>query len=58
MWVDDIMWYPLFLQKKKFVGYFKCQGHEVILSHRLDEVDEVWDDNVAGGDTVYESDQR
>ena len=41
MWVDDIMWYPLLLQKKKFVGYYKCQGHEVILSHTLEEVDEI-----------------
>ena len=58
MWADDIMWFPLLLQKKKFVGYFKFQGHEVILSHTLEEVDEIWDDNMAGGDTVNESDQK
>lgn len=41
MWPDDHMWFPLMLQKKKFVGYFKFQGHDVILSHTLEEVDEV-----------------
>ncbi|KAM4531438.1 oxidized purine nucleoside triphosphate hydrolase isoform 1-T1 [Odontesthes bonariensis] len=41
MWPDDIMWFPLMLQKKKFVGYFKFQGHDVILSHTLEEVQEV-----------------
>ncbi|XP_035470324.1 oxidized purine nucleoside triphosphate hydrolase isoform X1 [Scophthalmus maximus] len=41
MWADDILWFPLILQKKKFVGYFKFQGHDVILSHRLEEVDEL-----------------
>ncbi|XP_008278592.1 oxidized purine nucleoside triphosphate hydrolase [Stegastes partitus] len=40
MWPDDIMWFPLMLQKKKFVGYFKFQGHDVILSHKLEEVEE------------------
>lgn len=39
MWADDILWFPLMLQKKKFVGYFKFQGHEVILSHKLEEVE-------------------
>uniref|UniRef100_UPI0037E71439 oxidized purine nucleoside triphosphate hydrolase isoform X1 n=2 Tax=Semicossyphus pulcher TaxID=241346 RepID=UPI0037E71439 len=41
MWPDDIMWFPLMLQKKKFVGYFKFQGHDVILSHALQEVEEL-----------------
>ncbi|XP_029015156.1 oxidized purine nucleoside triphosphate hydrolase [Betta splendens] len=41
MWADDILWFPLLLQKKKFVGYFKFQGHEVILSHKLEEVMEL-----------------
>lgn len=40
MWPDDIMWYPLIFQKKKFVGYFKFQGHDVILSHKLEVVEE------------------
>ncbi|XP_068606426.1 oxidized purine nucleoside triphosphate hydrolase [Brachionichthys hirsutus] len=38
MWVDDILWFPLMLHRKTFVGYFKFQGHDVILSHKLDEV--------------------
>uniref|UniRef100_M4A4D3 Oxidized purine nucleoside triphosphate hydrolase n=1 Tax=Xiphophorus maculatus TaxID=8083 RepID=M4A4D3_XIPMA len=25
MWADDVLWFPLMLQKKKFVGYFKFQ---------------------------------
>ncbi|XP_040010221.1 7,8-dihydro-8-oxoguanine triphosphatase isoform X1 [Xiphias gladius] len=41
MWADDILWFPLMLQKKKFVGYFKFQGHDVILSHKLEEVEEL-----------------
>lgn len=45
MWADDIIWFPLMLQKKKFVGYFKFQGHDVILSHKLEEVEQLW----AGG---------
>lgn len=43
MWADDILWFPLMLQKKKFVGYFKFQGHDVILSHNLEEVEELWE---------------
>lgn len=42
MWADDILWFPLMLQRKKFVGYFKFQGHDVILSHKLQEVQELW----------------
>ncbi|XP_017289026.1 7,8-dihydro-8-oxoguanine triphosphatase isoform X1 [Kryptolebias marmoratus] len=41
MWVDDILWFPLMFQKKKFVGYFKFQGHDVILSHTLEEVQQL-----------------
>lgn len=41
MWADDSMWFPLMLQKKKFAGYFKFQGHDVILSHTLEEVKEL-----------------
>lgn len=41
MWPDDILWYPFILQKKKFVGYFKFQGHDTILSHTLKEVEEL-----------------
>lgn len=42
MWADDVLWFPLLLQKKKFVGYFKFQGHDVILSQSLEEVKELW----------------
>ncbi|MBN3312988.1 8ODP triphosphatase, partial [Atractosteus spatula] len=38
MWPDDILWFPLMLQKKKFLGYFKFQGHDIILQHKLEEV--------------------
>ncbi|XP_037331191.1 oxidized purine nucleoside triphosphate hydrolase [Pungitius pungitius] len=41
MWADDNLWFPLLLQKKKFVGYFKFQGHDVILSQRLEEVEDL-----------------
>ncbi|XP_056870957.1 oxidized purine nucleoside triphosphate hydrolase isoform X2 [Takifugu flavidus] len=41
MWPDDILWFPLMLQKKKFLGYFKFQGHDVILSQTLEEVKEL-----------------
>lgn len=41
MWPDDHMWFPLLLQKKKFVGYFTFQGHDVIVSHTLDEVEQL-----------------
>lgn len=43
MWADDVLWFPLMFQKKKFVGYFKFQGDDVILSHKLEEVEELWD---------------
>ena len=42
MWPDDILWFPLLLQKKKFLGYFKFQGQDKILSHTLDEVEDLW----------------
>ncbi|XP_077383573.1 oxidized purine nucleoside triphosphate hydrolase [Festucalex cinctus] len=41
MWADDKLWFPLLLQKRKFVGYFHFQGHDVILSYKLDEVEEL-----------------
>ncbi|XP_039768593.1 7,8-dihydro-8-oxoguanine triphosphatase-like [Ornithorhynchus anatinus] len=40
MWPDDIYWFPLLLQKK-FRGYFKFQGHDVILDYTLNEVETV-----------------
>ncbi|EOB00915.1 7,8-dihydro-8-oxoguanine triphosphatase, partial [Anas platyrhynchos] len=41
MWPDDIYWFPLLLQKKKFRGYFKFQGQDTILEHTLEEVEEI-----------------
>lgn len=41
MWPDDIHWFPLLLQKKKFRGYFKFQGQDTILEHTLEEVEEI-----------------
>ncbi len=42
MWADDVLWFPLLLQKKKFLGYFKFHGHDVIVEHKLEEVEDVW----------------
>ncbi|XP_063284996.1 oxidized purine nucleoside triphosphate hydrolase isoform X2 [Pelobates fuscus] len=41
MWPDDIYWFPLLLQKKKFLGYFKFEGHDKILNYTLEEVEDV-----------------
>ncbi|XP_051570043.1 oxidized purine nucleoside triphosphate hydrolase [Myxocyprinus asiaticus] len=41
MWADDVLWFPLMLQKKKFLGYFKFQGHDVIVEHKLEEVEDL-----------------
>lgn len=41
MWPDDVYWFPILLRKKKFLGYFKFQGHDRILDYRLEEVDEM-----------------
>ncbi|MEE6523782.1 hypothetical protein FKM82_022824 [Ascaphus truei] len=41
MWPDDVLWFPLLLQKKTFVGYFKLQGHDTILEYTLDQVEDV-----------------
>ncbi|KAL2100787.1 hypothetical protein ACEWY4_002548 [Coilia grayii] len=41
MWADDMLWFPLMLQRKKFLGYFKFQGHDLIVEHKLQEVNEV-----------------
>ncbi|KAK3532691.1 hypothetical protein QTP86_028059 [Hemibagrus guttatus] len=41
MWADDVFWFPLMLQKKRFLGYFKFQGHDVILEQKLNEVQEL-----------------
>uniref|UniRef100_A0A672MPS7 Nudix (nucleoside diphosphate linked moiety X)-type motif 1 n=1 Tax=Sinocyclocheilus grahami TaxID=75366 RepID=A0A672MPS7_SINGR len=41
MWADDVLWFPLMLQKKTFLGYFKFHGHDVIVEHKLEEVVDV-----------------
>ncbi|KAI4883987.1 hypothetical protein NFI96_003367 [Prochilodus magdalenae] len=41
MWADDVLWFPLMLQKRKFLGYFKFQGHDLIVEQKLDEVQEL-----------------
>ncbi|XP_060116685.1 oxidized purine nucleoside triphosphate hydrolase [Heteronotia binoei] len=41
MWPDDSYWFPLLLQKKTFVGYFKFQGQDTILEHTLNEAEVV-----------------
>ncbi|XP_015277566.1 PREDICTED: 7,8-dihydro-8-oxoguanine triphosphatase [Gekko japonicus] len=41
MWPDDSYWFPLLLQKKTFVGYFKFQGQDTILEYTLKEAEEV-----------------
>ena len=35
MWPDDIHWMPLFLEGKKFSGYFLFDGLNTILHHKL-----------------------
>ncbi|KAI9562934.1 hypothetical protein GHT06_010390 [Daphnia sinensis] len=39
MWADDRLWFPLLLSGKKFQGYFLFQGHDVILKHALNIVE-------------------
>ncbi|XP_059353040.1 oxidized purine nucleoside triphosphate hydrolase-like [Daphnia carinata] len=39
MWADDRLWFPLFLSGNKFQGYFLFQGHDVILKHTLEVVE-------------------
>ncbi|XP_030066960.1 oxidized purine nucleoside triphosphate hydrolase [Microcaecilia unicolor] len=39
MWPDDVYWFPLMLQNKKFLGYFKFQGHDTILEYTLEETE-------------------
>ncbi|CAH1793631.1 unnamed protein product [Owenia fusiformis] len=39
MWPDDKYWVPLYLQDKKFSGYFKFKGHDDIIEQTLKEVD-------------------
>lgn len=48
MWPDDPYWFPLLLQKKQFLGYFKFQGQDTILEYTLEEVEKVWEGHMAG----------
>ncbi|KAG8433000.1 hypothetical protein GDO86_017317 [Hymenochirus boettgeri] len=41
MWPDDIYWLPLLLEKKKFMAYFKFQGHDTILEYKMDQVKDI-----------------
>ncbi|EDO37977.1 predicted protein [Nematostella vectensis] len=36
MWPDDILWFPHFLKKEKFEGYFLFEGLSKILDYKLD----------------------
>ena len=38
MWPDDIIWYPLLFQKKRFNAYFLFEGHDVILEQKIEEL--------------------
>jgi len=35
MWADDEIWYPLYLRRQKFNGYFLFEGQTKILSYVL-----------------------
>jgi 8-oxo-dGTP diphosphatase/2-hydroxy-dATP diphosphatase len=38
MWPDDVYWFPLMLQGKKFKAYFLFEGHNKILEKKIEEV--------------------
>jgi 8-oxo-dGTP diphosphatase/2-hydroxy-dATP diphosphatase len=38
MWSDDPIWYPLFLEGKKFEGNFLFDGEEKVIRHELKEI--------------------
>ena len=39
MWADDIYWYPLFLEGKKFKGEFFFDEDQKVLNYTLDKVE-------------------
>ena len=41
MWVDDKYWFPLMLERKLFKARFLFEGHETILKHSLEVVDDL-----------------
>lgn len=45
MWADDILWFPLFLAGKKFVGKFWFDDHDAIVNQELSEVNTLTDYN-------------
>jgi len=38
MWSDDPIWYPLFLEGKKFEANFLFDGNEKVIRHELEEI--------------------
>ncbi len=38
MWSDDPIWYPLFLEGKKFEGNFLFDGKERVIQHEIEEI--------------------
>lgn len=38
MWSDDPIWYPLFLEGKKFEGNFLFDGEEKVIRYELEEI--------------------
>lgn len=41
MWPDDEFWLPIFLQEKKFKGEFEFDENDKVISHKLEEVEEL-----------------
>lgn len=39
MWKDDVLWFKLFLQNKKFTGSFLFDAHDEIVKNHLREVE-------------------
>lgn len=39
MWVDDKIWLPLYLQKKKFKGTFLLRGMDEILNYKIEQLE-------------------
>ncbi|MBU1201344.1 MAG: 8-oxo-dGTP diphosphatase [Nanoarchaeota archaeon] len=35
MWDDDKLWLPLFIEKKKFLGYFRFDEKDKVVNHRI-----------------------
>lgn len=41
MWPDDLHWFPLMLNDKRFIGYFKFEGMDKIVEYNLSEVENI-----------------